>query len=134
MRKQSDISCKSCTSQLQEIRKVVAKACKSMDFAEDKTNGIVLAVDEACANVIRHSCNFSDQFELTIEVYEELGFGVFVITDNAPSISESTIQPKACEQLKPGGLGLHLIHQVMDKVELIPQQNNGNCLKLSIKI
>jgi anti-sigma regulatory factor (Ser/Thr protein kinase) len=105
-----------------------------MALTEDKTSGVVLAVDEACANVIRHSCDYSDRFKLKIEVYEEDGYGVFVISDNAPSISESTIQPKECNQLEPGGLGLHLIHQVMDKVELIPQQNSGNCLKLSLKI
>jgi anti-sigma regulatory factor (Ser/Thr protein kinase) len=105
-----------------------------MTFDEAKTNGIVLAVDEACANVIRHSCDFSDKFKLKIEAYEEDGFGVFLISDNAPPISDSVLKPKDCDQLEPGGLGLHLIHQVMDNVELLPHQEHGNRLKLSLKI
>jgi anti-sigma regulatory factor (Ser/Thr protein kinase) len=105
-----------------------------MAFSEDKTNSVVLAVDEACANVIRHSCNYSDKFKLKIEVYEEDGYGVFLICDNAPPISACVLQPKDCDQLEPGGLGLHLIHQVMDEVELLPHQESGNRLKLSIKL
>ena len=133
MQKRSDISCKSCTSQLHQIRKTVKRACRDMTFNEDKTNAVVLAIDEACANVIRHSCNFSDKYKLKIEVYEEDDLGVFVISDNAPPIPASAIEPKNNEQLEPGGLGLHLIHQVMDDVELISPQGEGNRLKLSIK-
>ncbi|TDF37273.1 ATP-binding protein [Alteromonadaceae bacterium M269] len=134
MQKQSDISCKSCTSQLHQIRKTVKRACAEMAFDDEKTNSVVLAVDEACANVIRHSCNFSDKFKLKIEVYEEDGYGVFVISDNAPPISACAIEPKKIEQLEPGGLGLHLIYHVMDEVELMPPQGEGNRLKLSIKL
>lgn len=134
MHKQSDISCKSCTSQLHDIRKVVEQACQEMAFDEEKTAGIVLAVDEACANVIRHSCHYSDEYDLKIEAYEEDGFGVFLISDNAPPITAGVLKPKESDQLEPGGLGLHLIHQVMDGVELLPHQDNGNRLKLSIKI
>jgi anti-sigma regulatory factor (Ser/Thr protein kinase) len=105
-----------------------------MAFSDDKTCAVVLAIDEACANVIRHSCDFSDQFKLNIEAYEDDGMGVFIISDNAPSIPSSAIQPKNSDQLEPGGLGLQLIHQVMDKVELLPQEQGGNCLKLSLKI
>jgi serine/threonine-protein kinase RsbW len=130
----ADISCKACTSELQGIRKRVKQACKDFALSDDKTSAVVLAIDEACANVIRHSCAFSDKFSLEVKVSREKNYGVFLIIDNCPPISAECLQPKQDDPLQPGGLGLHIIRQVMDSVKLLPHNGSGNTLELKIKI
>lgn len=134
MQSSSGISCKSCTSELQRIRKTVRQACQDFGFDSDKTGAIVLAIDEACANVIRHSCAYSDDFVLDLDITERDNFGIFLVIDNCPPISEDTIRPKTNKPLEPGGLGLHLIHQVMDSVTLLPHNGIGNRLEMKIKL
>lgn len=128
------ISCKSCTSELQEIRKTVRAACEKFAIDSEQSAQIVLAVDEACANVIRHSCAFAEHFNLDVEIYRQENYAVFVVSDNCPPISGKTLEPKAKDLEKPGGLGLHLIQSVMDSVRLLPCEKRGNRLEMKIKL
>ena len=134
MQNSTEISCKSCTSELQRIRNTVKSACGEFGFDADKTAAVVLAVDEACANVIRHSCAYSDRFKLDLNISQENNFGVFVVIDNCPPITEEQLNPKKDDPLNPGGLGLHLINQVMDSVTLLPYNDIGNRLQMKIKL
>ena len=129
-----DISCKSCTTELKTIRHAVKQACLDFNFDEAKTNAVVLAIDEACANVIRHSCKFSEEFELSIKINQNDGYGIFLIIDNCAALSPDTLQPCQHDLLKPGGLGLQLINQVMDSVTLLDHAGPGNWLELKIKL
>lgn len=134
MQTASEISCKSCTSELHAIRQTVKQACADFGFDNEKTCAVVLALDEACANVIRHSCEYSDKFKLDVKISTQENYGVFLVIDNCPPISEQQLQPKADEPLKPGGLGLQLIHEVMDSVRLLPHDGTGNQLELKVKL
>ncbi len=134
MQNSTEISCKSCTSELQKIRSTVKSACGEFGFDSEKTSAIVLAVDEACANVIRHSCAYSDSFKLDLNISREKNYGVFIVIDNCPPITEEQLCPKSDNPLQPGGLGLQLIHQVMDSVTLLPHNGSGNRLEMKIKI
>ncbi|MFT4940665.1 MAG: serine/threonine-protein kinase RsbW [Paraglaciecola sp.] len=130
----ADISCKSCTSELQKIRHAVKEACIDFNFDLAKTNRVVLAIDEACANVIRHSCDFSESFKLSIIVTQKNGYGIFLVVDNCSRLSPDALQPCQEDVLKPGGLGLQLIYQVMDSVTLLDHPGQGNRLELKIKL
>lgn len=134
MQNMAGISCKSCTSELYTIRKTVKEACQAFGLTQARSNEVVLAIDEACANVIRHTCSFSDKFHIEVSFKEENGYGVFLIKDDCPPISEQCLRPKDAEPLKPGGLGLHLIHHVMDSVALLPHPGKGNWLELKLKL
>ena len=130
----ADISCKSCTTELKTIRHAVKQACLDFHFDVAKTNAVVLAIDEACANVIRHSCEYSDNFELGIKISKKNGYGIFTVVDNCAPLSPDRLEPCKDDLLKPGGLGLKLIYQVMDSVKLLDHQGPGNWLELKIKL
>jgi anti-sigma regulatory factor (Ser/Thr protein kinase) len=126
--------CTSCTSELANIRSLVRKACDKFGLDKEKASQVVLAIDEACANVIRHGYNYSKHGYICIETYQEAGFGVFLIKDHCPQIDESVLAPKKKDLLSPGGLGLSLMHEVMDSVALKPNDDGGNHLELKVKL
>jgi anti-sigma regulatory factor (Ser/Thr protein kinase) len=130
----AEISCKSSTSELQKIRHAVKQACIDFNFDLTKTNEIVLAIDEACANVIRHSCVFSENFKLSIKITKQDGYGIFLIIDNCAPLSPETLLPSHDDLLNPGGLGLQLIYRVMESVTLLAHSGQGNRLELKIKL
>ncbi|WP_338517513.1 ATP-binding protein [Alteromonas gracilis] len=134
MKAEKQLFCTSCTSELQSIRQYVKSSCEAFGLSEDKTNLVVLAVDEACANVIRHGYDYSKQGAICIEARKTNEFGIFLIKDNCPKIADADLKPLENEPLKPGGLGLRLIHDVMDSVSLIPCKEGGNQLELKIKL
>lgn len=119
--------------ELKAIREFVLDSCHQFPFSEAKINEIVLAVDEACANVIRHGYKMSEQGRLEISVSSDQQHALFVIKDVCAQISEQDLQPKSQDLCQPGGLGLCLIHYVAEKVRLIPHKGKGNWLELAVK-
>lgn len=131
---QNELVCTSCTSELARIRQLVRDACGKFKLDASTTDKVVLAIDEACANVIRHGYHYSKKGYMCIETYEENGYGVFLIKDHCPQIDESVLEPTQKDLLDPGGLGLRLMHEVMDSVALKPHKEDGNHLELKIKL
>lgn len=108
---------------LKGIRDFVNSVLRNYSLSEVEINQMVTAVDEVCANLIIHShkCNPTDSIELSIKNSKE-GI-VFEIIDRdaiyfdldshkAPDIK------KMIQQGKKGGLGLWMVKQFMDKVEI----------------
>jgi anti-sigma regulatory factor (Ser/Thr protein kinase) len=125
----------SCTSQLCEIRKDVREGCQKFGLAEQDINMVVLAVDEAYANVIRYGYNMCDDGCMELEVYDDEGDMVFHLIDQCPKISVQDITAKVSQLEQPGGLGLQIIHRVMDGgVQLLDSDGPGNILELRKRI
>ena len=47
------------TDKLLEVREFVLEAARNSGFSEEEASKIVLAVDEACTNVIKHAYQFA---------------------------------------------------------------------------
>jgi len=85
---------------------------------DKETNRVVLAVDELFANIAQHGYQGK---EGPIEMKAGCDDNVlrFEFRDYAPPlINEDTLQgqPMDTSQIRPGGLGLHLIYAIMDEV------------------
>lgn len=125
-----NIECDSCTSKLCSIRADVREACLEFGFPDPDINSIVLAVDEACANVIRYGYKYCNNGSVKLQIFAADGEAVFHIIDQCPEICEADITAKPVVDEQPGGLGLHIIHQVMDRVHLIEGNASGNTLEM----
>lgn len=113
-------------------RRFVECAATFAGLEERDTRLVVLAVDEACTNVIRHSyrgdvtqrivvaCRWVHGEMLEVRL-RDFGQGV-----NPAFIEEFRKQDKS----KPGGLGLAIIRQVMDSVEYDPECDDGIELRM----
>jgi serine/threonine-protein kinase RsbW len=111
----------STTEHLKEVREFVSRAAAEVGFLEEDVNNIVLAVDEACTNVIRHAYHYAPDKEITIEVLPQRTMLVVRVLDEGQPFDPSAIRSPDLEehlrQYRKGGLGMHMMKTFMDKVE-----------------
>jgi anti-sigma regulatory factor (Ser/Thr protein kinase) len=95
---------------------------------------IRLAVDEACANVIRHAYRGDPSGRITL-VYEMKKEEISVtIDDNGIKADMNAIKGRDLDEIKPGGLGVHFIRRVFDVFRFDEQKKSGNRLILIKKV
>lgn len=113
---------------LKAIRPQVDETAVAEGFDEKTADQLVLAIDEACANVIRHAYEHKPG-PVVLNIYREGDQLVFVLRDFAESIDCSTIKPRSLDEVRPGGLGINLIDQIMDNWEFANSSDgSGNLL------
>jgi sigma-B regulation protein RsbU (phosphoserine phosphatase) len=114
---------------LRGMRGVVADAARSAGCRPALVEQLVLALDEACSNVIRHAYrgNPLGQIVLTIDHADDRL--VFRVRDYAAGVDLTGIRPARGKGLRPGGLGVRLIDSIMDSWEFqTPDDGQGNLL------
>ncbi len=123
---------------LGSIRSLVRGWLEACELAEDVVDKVVLAIDEACANAIRHA--YEGRCDETLEVsFREDGeyLELQVSDQGAPCppeyIERRPLQPPAVSDLRPGGLGVPLMHEVFDEVRFCPGETSGNCIIMRLK-
>lgn len=124
------------SGQLRHMRNKMRKIMEQQRcFPSDTIDCIVLAVDEACSNIIRHAYGKECDSEILIEVFMERSEMVFRLTDFAAPVDVQAVRPRNTDRLRPGGLGMYLIHKIMDKVAFVDcPAGAGNVLELRKKI
>lgn len=126
--------------QLKQIRSIVQSAMNQIGCTQLDNDKIVLAINEACMNVIQHAYGEAHCGEIVLEIFHELGTDgehhvVFRLTDFATPVDESSICSRNLEEIRPGGLGVHIIHEVMDSMEFKrPVDGTGNILELRKRV
>ena len=122
-------------AELKKIREAIREAVEGCGCSAKSTADIVLAVDEACQNIIRHAYRGDSDNVIEIEV-EHRGDGlVFTLADQAPAIDPNLVKPRDLDDIRPGGLGTHFISRVMDEVEFLrPASGRGNLLRMVRRI
>ena len=117
--------------ELQAVREIVSKACDDCGCTRTMATDIVIAVGEACQNVVRHAYKNTEAGEATLEIVCKDGIIQFDLQDSAPPVDPKKMKPKWPEELGPGGLGICLIHDIMDEVEYLPvHSGQGNRLRM----
>ena len=95
---------------------------------------MIMAVDEACQNIIRHAYGGDPDGEIVVDIRRQDDRIAIHILDFAAPVDTTKIKPRSLDEVKPGGLGTHFIQQCMDECGfLTPPAGAGNCLRL-IKI
>jgi len=103
---------------LSGIRNLVRQFAAEAGVAKEEIDLIVLGVDEACANIIRHVYQ-REETRLIGLCCEAVAKGLrFRLRD----YGEQNGEPeewcgRALETVQPGGLGLHLIRTAFDEVD-----------------
>ena len=116
------------------IRKVLQELLESHEVPDDTARRLILCVDEACANVIKHSyegpCDEPIEATFTIEGDD---FKV-QIRDYGKQCDSRQIKPRCLEEVKPGGLGTHFINEIMDDVSYCTNRTKGTLLTMIKKL
>jgi len=118
---------------LSEIRRFVQETASALGLPPAMIPNVILAVDEAVSNVIAHGYQ-GQEGAIEIEVSREGDALVIRIRDEAPPFDPTIVPPPdvtlPLEQRIPGGLGIHLIRQIMDEMTHRVTHQGGNELTL----
>jgi sigma-B regulation protein RsbU (phosphoserine phosphatase) len=90
---------------LKRVRDMVREAAQSCGCSAACTRDFVIAVDEACQNVIRHAYGEDNPGDILIEVTRGDGQLMVSVVDFAPPVDPATIHPRPLEELRPGVQG-----------------------------
>jgi len=101
---------------------------------EDDSCKVVLAVDEACSNIIRHSYEGVKDKPIICEGKIENSNLHIMLQDYGKKVDPANIRPRNLSDIRPGGLGVHFIREVMDRVEFEDRGDEGTCLFLEKKV
>lgn len=99
------------------VRAVISKAVEKVCECPNEINRLILAVDEACTNIIKHcyqGCP-DNKISLTVTVFEKQL--EIRLRDYGRKHDTRTFRARDLKDIKPGGLGMHFIQEIMDKVE-----------------
>jgi anti-sigma regulatory factor (Ser/Thr protein kinase) len=121
------------------IRSVLRGWLEAFDLVpEGRRHEVVLAVDEACSNAMRHAYRgrCDESVDLVLTASEEW-VEITVSDRGVPCPSECLryeppATPNAAE-LRPGGLGVRLIREVFDEVRFCPGDERGNCVVMRLR-
>jgi serine/threonine-protein kinase RsbW len=120
----------SSTENLALIREFVTTIGGQAGLIDSEISNVELAVDEACANVIEHAYGYDLTKEVIVRaVFDDEALQISVI-DEGQGFDPGKVKQEDVAELahdrKSGGLGLRLIHTLMDEVtyEFTPGQKN----------
>ncbi len=116
------------------LRASLRGLARHCDFDADSTEDIVLAVGEACQNIIQHGYRNAAGGDIVITILRDSADLIFRVSDDAPPLDPAQVHPRALDDLRPGGLGTHFIQELMDSVEFRPAADGvGNVLEMTKK-
>lgn len=113
---------------LAAVRALIGSVCDRLGFNSMQCGQISLAVDEALCNVITHGYQRSPDGKVWINLWshetDPVGIRI-VIEDLATQVDPDTIQPRDLDDIRPGGLGVHIMREVMDEVTYERRSDQG---------
>lgn len=131
----ADIRIPSSSEQLHGLREEVKKVLEKQGCEDGVISNMVLGVNEACMNVIQHAYGEGHPGEIILEILDVKGELVFRLTDFADTVDKKCIKSRDLDDIRPGGLGVHIINEVMDKAEYLdPPDGVGNVLEMKKNI
>jgi len=123
------MSVSSDTANIALVHAAVADAAARIGFSVQEVGDIALAVDEAVGNVIKHgyeNCG-GRPIEVTIEqIHPADNPGIQItLRDRGRHVEPNRLIGRELTDVRPGGLGIHIINSIMDEVEYTQCQPTG---------
>jgi serine/threonine-protein kinase RsbW len=122
---------------LASVRGLVRTWVEDRGVAPSVVSRVVLAIDEACTNAIRHA--YAGRADEVVELIlrEHPDALEFVLIDRGVCCPKEQqrrreLAPPDPEDLRPGGLGIQLMHEVFDAVEFGTGHEGGNCVTMRL--
>lgn len=137
--KTKKLNVKSRTENLSIIRDFISNSAADAGITPDVIENIILAVDEACTNIIKHAYKSYPDGELIVKTKSTRNRFIISITDYGKSFEPDAIpEPdlqKYYRQKRVGGLGMYLMKTLMDDVKYvsIPGKHNEVLLEKNLK-
>ena len=120
VRYQSQITLPNDVQEVPQLNVFVDEVCEQVDFDMSTTLKLNLAIEEAVVNVMNYAYPAGEKGDVDIEAMINDECLVFVISDSGtpfdPTAKAEVDTTLSAEERGIGGLGIHLIRQIMDTI------------------
>ncbi|MCZ6802806.1 MAG: ATP-binding protein [Proteobacteria bacterium] len=117
------------------VRSLVKRTAEVVGCSSELSDSLVIAVNEACVNVIQHAYQGDELGEIVLEMLNNEGKLHFRLVDYAHPIDLDSVKPRDLDEIRPGGLGTHFINEIMDECDMGHlEEGKGNYLEMIKKI
>ncbi len=122
---------------LSAVRGLVRGYLDNLGLDAEQRDTVVLAVDEACANAIRHACQGRHDASIDLRLRTDPDAIVIELEDqslpaDAHRLAPRDLTPPSEAEPKPGGLGVQFIRQAFDDVAYHSEPHGGNRLTMRL--
>ena len=119
---------------IQFVRVLAGEGALLAGFTDEDHDRIEIAVVEGFTNIIRHG--YGGRTDQRIEIRLEAPPGRFRMEfeDWATYVDPSRIASRPLDQIRPGGLGVHLMKSTMDVVDYVKNAHGGTTLVLEKRV
>lgn len=122
--------------QLCVVRAAVERLCCQIGLEDKEAHNVVLSLDEALSNIIRHA--YAGLADRPIDIEFCTGRSVpdtpdrlrVRVRDYGRRVAPEQIRSRDLDDIRPGGLGVHIIQTCMDRVEYRPAEGEGTELTM----
>ncbi len=122
-------------AELQCMRQQLRQVLVTHDCNKRCVDRLILAVNEAAMNIIQHAYNYDSNGKIRLEIQRKEDEMFFRLTDFACPIDRSCVKSRDLKDIRPGGLGVHFINEIMDEVKFQDDcQKAGNILLMRKKL
>ncbi len=116
---------------LQLVRAAVRAGLAPLGCSAAWLRDLVIAIDEACQNVVRHAYTPDAPGDMEVGLWLEGGRVVARLRDFAPPVDPARVCPRDLADVRPGGLGTHFIRAVTDRCGFLdPPDDGGNLFEM----
>lgn len=105
---------------LAEMRHRLADVLLGSGAGDEDRRALVLALDEAASNVIRHAYRGPCEGQISLSVVRDGADLHFELRDDAPCVDPTRVRPRDLDECRPGGLGVNIIDALMDEWRFEP--------------
>ena len=106
---------------LAAVRTFLRQFLKAEGFPERESEPLVLGVDEACSNIMRHAYAVDDSQPISLACERTADRLCFRLRDFGAPVDPAQFNRRPLDRVEPGGLGLYLIEHIFDEVVYTPQ-------------
>jgi len=130
----ASIEFESCTENLSQVREFMSEQVRLSPLSDRDQNKVVLAVDEAVANIIKHAYQQESTGSIVIEVtFDAERFEISVL-DSGNQFDPNDIKDvdimKHVKEGRKTGLGIFIMRQIMDEVQYNFREGERNELHM----
>lgn len=124
----------SSTKNLALLRNFIEAKASAFGFDESTINQIILSVDEACTNIIKHAHKYNDKEIIEVETHSDNSEFKIVMKYKGkgfdPNNLDNPIMKDYFDKFKIGGLGVPIMKKFMNKIEFVHKNSEYNSLTL----
>lgn len=113
------------------VRGLVAAAAEIVGFKKHDVNSLCLAVDEACTNIIKHAYGGDRKQRIELQLAMHPDHVEVKLRDYGRKAEPGEIKPRELHDIRPGGLGVHFMREIMDNVVYDTSAEVGTELRMT---